>query len=68
MSTKEMQVGDIVITNKFWAFVLVEIRQSRKGNVVLDVKSICKHPQKKTIELKDVRYVVSAKKYEIHTI
>lgn len=63
-----MQVGDIIITNKFWAFVLVEIRQSRKGNVVLDVKSICKHPQKKTIELKDVRYVVSAKKYEIPTV
>lgn len=68
MSTKEMQVGDIVITNKFWAFVLIEIRQSRKGNVVLDVKSICKHPQKKTIELKDVRHVVSAKKYEIPTV
>lgn len=63
-----MQAGDIVITNKFWAFVLIEVRKSKKGNVVLEVKSICKHPQIKTIELKDVSYIVPAKKYQIHIV
>lgn len=66
-TNREMQAGDIVITNKFWAFVLIKIRKSKKGNMVLDVKSICKHPQIKTIELKDVSYVVPAK-YQVHPL
>jgi hypothetical protein len=57
-------IGDIIITNKFIAFIVKGKRLNKNEDLIFDTMTIGKRPQQRVVESKDVRYIIHAKRWE----